>query len=73
MLLVHRRDVIETVEIGNRLQISLVLDQLFGASMQKPDMRIDALHHLSVQLENKAQYAMRRRMLRRSMASPRCW
>ena len=64
MLLVHRRDVVEPVEIGDRLQIGLVLDQLLGAAMQQADMRIDALDDLAVELQHEAQHAMRRRMLR---------
>ena len=64
MLLIHRRDVIEPVEIRDRLQIGLVLDQLLGAAMQKPDMRIDALDNLAVELEHEAQHAVRRRVLR---------
>jgi hypothetical protein len=40
-----------------------VLDQLLGAAMEKPDMRIDALHNLAIELEHKAQYAVRRRVL----------
>src|SRR5262249_51543904 len=48
MLLVHRRDVIETVEIRDRLQISLRFDQLLGAAMQETDMRINALDDLAV-------------------------
>jgi hypothetical protein len=31
--------------------------------MEKPDMRIDALHNLAIELEHKAQYAVRRRVL----------
>lgn len=34
MLLVHRRDIVEPVEIGQRLQIVLVLYEFFGAAMQ---------------------------------------
>ena len=64
MFLIHRRDVIEPVEIADRLQIGLVLDQLLGAAMQKADMRIDALDDLTVELEHQAQHAMRGRMLR---------
>ena len=64
MLLVHRRDIIEPVEIGDRLQVGLVLDQLLGAAMQQADMRIDALDDLAVELEHEAQNAVRRRMLR---------
>jgi hypothetical protein len=32
--------------------------------MEKPDMRIDALHNLAIELEHKAQYTVRRRVLR---------
>ena len=64
MLLVHRRDIVEPVEIGQRLQIGLVLDQLLGAAMEQPDMRIDALDHLAVELEHEAQHAVGRRVLR---------
>ena len=64
VLLVHRRDVIEPVEIGDRLEIGLVLDQLLGAAMQQADMRIDARDDFAVQLQHQAQHAMRRRMLR---------
>ena len=63
MLLVHRRDIVETVEIGHSLQIGLGLDQLFGAAMQKPDMRIDPLDDFPVEFEHKPQHAVRRRML----------
>jgi hypothetical protein len=58
MLLVHRRDVVEPVEIGQRLQIGLVLDQLLGAAMQQADMRIDALDDLAVELQHQAQHAV---------------
>ena len=64
VLLIDRRDVVEPVEIRDRLQIGLVLDQLFGAAVQKPDMRIDALDDLAVEFEHQAQHAVRRRMLR---------
>ena len=64
MFLIHRRDVVEPVEIADRLQVGLVLDQLLGAAMQEADMRIDALDNLAVELEHKAQHAVRRRVLR---------
>ena len=41
-----------------------MLDQLLGAAMEKPDMRIDALHNLAIELEHQAQHAVRRRVLR---------
>ncbi len=64
MLLIHRRDVIEPVEIRHVLQIGARLHQLLGAAMQQADMRIDALDDFAVQLQHKAQHAVRRRMLR---------
>ena len=64
MLLVHRRDIVEPVEIGDGLQIGLVLDQLLGAAVQKADMRIDALDDLAVELEHEPKHAVRRRVLR---------
>jgi len=47
-VLVHRRDVIEPVEIRDRLQIGLLLDRLFGAAVQEADMRIDARDDFAV-------------------------
>ena len=64
VLLVHGRDVVEPVEIADGLQVGLVLDQLLGAAVQKADMGIDALHHLAVELEHKAQHAVGGRVLR---------
>src|SRR5262245_11507153 len=64
VFLVHRRDVIEPVEIGQRLQIGLVLDQLLGPTVQKTDMRVDALDDLTVELQYEAQHAVSRGMLR---------
>ncbi len=64
MLLVHRRHVVEPVEIGQRLEIGLVLDELLGAAMEQPDMRIDALDHLAVELEHEPEHAVGGRMLR---------
>jgi hypothetical protein len=64
VLLVHRRHVIEAVEVRDRLQVSLVLDQLLSAPVQEPDMRIDTLHDLAVEFEHEAQHAVRSRMLR---------
>ncbi len=64
VLLVHRCDVVEPVEIRDRLQIGLLLDQLLCAAVQEADMRIDALDHFAIKLEHEAQYPVRRRMLR---------
>ncbi len=64
VLLVHRRDIVEPVEIGDRLQIGLIFDQLLGAAMEQADMRIDPLDELAVEFENHAQNAVGGRMLR---------
>ena len=64
MLLVHRRDVIKPIEISDRLRIGFVLDQLFSASMEQSNMRIDALNNLAVEFQNKSQYAVCRGVLR---------
>ena len=64
VLLVLRRHVVEPVEVGHRLQIGLVLDQLLGAAMQQADVRIGALDGLAVHLQHQAQNAVRRRVLR---------
>ena len=64
VLLVHRRDVVEPVEIGHGLMVGLVLDQLFGAAVQQAHMRIGAGDDLAVELQHQAQDAVGRRMLR---------
>src|SRR5262245_52197311 len=64
VLLIHRSHVIKPVEIGQRLKVGLVLDQLLGAAMEQADMRIDALDHLAVELEHEPEHAMGGRMLR---------
>ena len=64
MLLVHRRDIIQPVEITDALQIGLVLQQLLGAAVQQADMRINAFDHLAIQLQHHAQHAVRGRVHR---------
>ncbi len=60
----HRRDIIEAVHVGQRLQISLVFNQLFGATVQQADVRIAAFDDFAVQLHHQPQHAVRRRVLR---------
>src|SRR6266478_98665 len=64
MFLVHRRDVVEPVEIRQRLQVGLVFDQLFSAAMEQTDMRVDAPYHLAVEFQYQAQDAVGCRVLR---------
>src|SRR5258708_6321 len=47
VFLVHRRDVVEPVEVRQRLQVSFVLNQFFGAAVEQPGMGIDAPAHLT--------------------------
>src|SRR6266436_2457190 len=63
VFLVHGRDIVEPVEIGQRLQISLILDQLLGAAVQQADMRVDSLDNLAVKLKDEAKHAVGRRVL----------
>src|SRR4051812_14465304 len=64
VFLAHRRDVVEPVEVRDRLQIRLRFDQLLGAAVQQPDVWIDPLDDLTIELEDEAEHAVRRRMLR---------
>src|SRR5690606_13159804 len=64
VLLIHRRDIVEPVKVRQRLQERLVLNQLLGTAMQQPDVRIDTLDHLAIQIEHQAKDAVRSRMLR---------
>ncbi len=64
MLLVHRRDVIEPIEIRHCLEVRLVLDQLLGAAVKQADMRVDAFDDLAVKLQHQAQNTVRGWMLR---------
>ena len=59
----HGADVIQPVEIGQRLEIGLVFNQFFGAAVEQADMRIGPFHDLALHLEDEAQHAMRGRVL----------
>ena len=56
VLLHHRRDVVEAVEVGDALQVGALLDELLGAAVQEADVRVGALDHLAVHLEDEAQH-----------------
>ena len=53
MLLIHGRDIVEAIEIRDGLKVGLVLDELFGAPMQEPDMGIDPGYDLTVKLQHQ--------------------
>ncbi len=52
VLLIHRRHIIETVEIRQSLKIGLRFHQLLGAAMQQTDMRIDTFNDFAVEFKN---------------------
>ena len=64
VLLHHRRDVLEPVEVGDALQVRADLDELLGAAMQEPDVRVGPLDHLAVHLQDEAEHTVRGRVLR---------
>ena len=64
MLLVHRRDVVEPIEVSEGLQVGLVFDELLGAAMEQANVRIDTFHDLAVEFQHEAQYPMGRWVLR---------
>src|ERR1700730_4796025 len=64
VFLIHRRDIIEPVEIRYILQIGARLHQFFSAAMKEPDMRIDALDDFAVEFENEQHDPVRGGMLR---------
>src|SRR5262245_10497077 len=64
MLLVHRRHIIEAIEIADGLQIGLVLNQLLSTAVKQTDVWIDAVHDLAVELQHPPQHTVRSGMLR---------
>ena len=73
VLLVHRRAIVEPVEVRDVLEVGARLHQLLGAAVQQADMRVDALDDLAVELEHETQHAMRRRMLRAEVDGEVAW
>ena len=60
MLLIHRCDIVEAVEIGQSLQTSLVFDQFLGTAVKETNMRIDAPYYFAIQFQHKTQHPMGR-------------
>ena len=63
-LIAHHRHVVETVHVGQRLQIGLGFRQFFSGAVQQPDVRIRALNHFAVEFQHQTQNAVCGRMLR---------
>lgn len=64
LLIAHHGDIVQAIEVGQRLHVGLVLDQLFRAAVQEADVRIGAEDDLTVQLQDQPQHAVGGRMLR---------
>ena len=63
VFLVHRRHIVETIQIRDVLKIGARFHQLFGAAVQQTDMRIDASYQLAIQFQHQTQHAVRCRVL----------
>ena len=63
VFLIHWRDIIQPIKIGQRLKIGFIFYQFFCTAMQQPDMRVCPLYNLAIHFQNKAQHAMCGRML----------
>jgi hypothetical protein len=51
-------------QIRDRLKICLSLDELFSASTQQPDVRINSRNDLAIKIKDKAQNSVSRGVLR---------
>lgn len=63
LLVGHHGDVVETVKVRESLEIGLVLDQLFRATVQETDVGISANNLLAVDLKNQTQHTVGSGML----------
>ena len=59
-----RSDVIHAIDVGIEHRVGAVLGNLFHAAMQVADDALGAQNFFAVELEDDAQHAVRRRMLR---------
>ena len=57
-------DIVHAVDVGIELRISAILGDLFHAAMQVADDAIGAQNFFAIELEDHAQHAVRRRVLR---------
>lgn len=63
LLVGHHGDVVQTVKVGQGLQICPVLDELLCATVQQADVGVGAHNLLAVELQDQAQHAVGGRML----------
>ena len=64
LLVGHHGNIVQTIKVGQCLQVCLVLDQLLGTTVQQTNMGICADDLLSVQLQNQTQHTVSGRVLR---------
>ncbi len=64
VLLAHHADVIEPIEIRQRLDVGFILDELFGTAVEQADVRVGFGDHFAVELQHQAQHAVGGRVLR---------
>lgn len=58
LLVCHHGDIVQTVEVWQGLEIGLVLDQLFGSSVQQTDVRIGSDDFFAAKFENQSQHTV---------------
>jgi hypothetical protein len=63
LLVGHHRNVVESVEVGQRLQVCAVLDELLCASVQEANVGIGAHNLLTIEFENQSQHTVGSGML----------
>lgn len=63
LLVGHHRDVVETIEVGQGLEICSVLDELLGSTVQQSDVRISADNLLAIEFQDQSQHTVGGRML----------
>jgi len=63
VLLSHHRNIIQTIEVRERLEVVLVLDQLLGTAVEEADVRVSALDDLTVELQYETEHTVCRGML----------
>jgi len=64
LLVGHHGDVVETIKVGQGLEVCLVLDQFLGTTVQQTDVGVCADNLFTIELENQTQDTVSGGMLR---------
>ena len=59
----HHRDVVQPVEVGESLQVGLVLDQFLGAAVEQADVGVGPDDFFAIEFEDESEHAVGSRML----------